>query len=79
MSSVFPGDVSGIRKAATAAQQELGSPADIHRALHAMLAGDRGAAARWLPPLAKVEGSCVSRSVDVAAFYQEIASASGVF
>jgi hypothetical protein len=51
-------------------------PADIQRALHGLLTGAPAASA-WLPPMVKLRSSCVQRSVDVAAFYEAIASASG--
>ncbi len=69
---------AGAKAGTTAAQQDLGQPADIHKALHAMLAGNCDEASRYLPSLVKFECSCVSRSADVAAIHNDIASVSGL-
>lgn len=70
--------LAGGKPGATAAQQELRPVPDIHKALYAMLSGDGEAASLWLPQLTKQECSCVSRSVDVTAFYRDISFVSGL-
>lgn len=70
--------LAGAKAGATAAQQELRPVPDIHKALHAMLSGDSEAVSLWLPQPTKQECSCVSRSVDVAAFYRDISFVSGL-
>jgi hypothetical protein len=55
-----------------------GHPAHLMRALQLYLDGKPDQAAQWAPQLASSGAACVRRSADILAFYQAIASSSGM-